>query len=317
VAAPLPPAAVTGFSLRVPVREFGPALPPAAVRSVPPGPLWAAFAGLVARTPPTGVGPSLAPDELFRRDWFARPHLSPARTRRLLEGIAALGPVVRRAGRRVRDIPPEHRRRFERLRRRVAAGHLRLVGFWVNRTHPVGLPGLPWEDLMQAGVFGLLRAAELFDPGRGAAFSTYAVPWVRHMIDRATQTTGRLIRIPTHQQTGPDRLPAAELARLARPLPVPLTLLPDPRCPDPAQALEADDAAAARVGVVREMLRALPAREAHVLVCRFGLAGNPEETLQQLGERLGLTRERVRQLERKALDKLASPRHRAAADGVL
>jgi len=205
--------------------------------------------------------------------------------------------------------------------------------------------GLPLDDLVQEGAVGLLRAIDLFDPARGYKFSTYAVWWIKQAIRRAVAMQVPLAHVPGnvqqerahlarqahalhatlgHPPSRADLAAALDIPRarvdaltapLARAVPLDLTvgdaetmtmsdLLPDPAAARPDVEAEAQERAAA----VRAALAATLDPRAHaVLVARYGLDGAPPRTLQEIGQRLGLTRERVRQIEARALRQLRSP----------
>lgn len=224
-------------------------------------------------------------------------------------------------------------------RDRMVRANLRLV---VNIARGYTGKGLGLQDLIEEGNLGLLRAVEGFDPGVGTRFSTYASYWIKQSIKRALINTAKTIRIPAYMvellskwRRATTRL-AEELGRtptpeeIARVLGLPRKKLPiikkairiynltpqtdqadagwslgemiqDERIRTPdTEMVESDNL----VHVMRQ-LETMDPREATVLRMRFGLDGQEPRTLKEIGESLGLTRERVRQIETEALGKLA------------
>ena len=229
----------------------------------------------------------------------------------------------------------------ERAKQRLSEANLRLVVSIAKRY--VGR-GMQFLDLIQEGNLGLMKAAEKFEPERGFKFSTYATWWIRQSITRAIADQGRTIRIPVHLVENINRVKktAGELLRkngrepTVEEIAVQLDLEPDrvrellQLAQDPISLEtpvgEEEDAhledfiqdeeagvpvdEAGRQLLRRELmnvLKSLTPREERVIALRFGLEDGRSRTLEELGREFNVTRERVRQIEAKALRKLRHP----------
>ena len=239
-----------------------------------------------------------------------------------------------------------------RARARLIEKNLRLVVSVARRYRGMGLP---FEDLIQEGNIGLIKAVEKFDPELGNRFSTYATWWIRQAIGRAIADKGRTIRLPTHAQgkvrtaartrnelsATLGREPADEEvaerlgwtvreARALSGLLVDVLSLDRPVGAEDGSAelnefVEDEQASGMPEAVIRDMekirlkesIAEMPARERQVLVRRYGLDDRDPATLAELSNELGVTRERVRQLQRNAEQclrgRLASERCRRGA----
>ena len=223
-----------------------------------------------------------------------------------------------------------------RARQRLIEKNLRLV---VSVAKKYRGYGLPFEDLIQEGNIGLMKAVEKYDPDRGFRFSTYATWWIRQAVQRAVADKGRTIRVPVHmtekirkvsraynelsaefEREPSDEAVAQRLDWNLEEVRLTMEAMPDATSLD--QPVGSDDASSSQLGdfvederasdtpgeVMREMetehlkeaIERLPERARYVLVRRYGLDDRNPATLAELGDELEISRERVRQLQREA-----------------
>ncbi|MBN1661056.1 MAG: sigma-70 family RNA polymerase sigma factor [Anaerolineae bacterium] len=242
-------------------------------------------------------------------------------------------------------------RQGEAARDRLIMANTRLV---ISIAKKYQGQGVPFQDLIQEGNIGLMRAVDKFDPDLGYKFSTYATWWIRQAITRALPDQGRTIRLPVHmadslrklhramreieQEQGRSPTPeeVAEVMELdpervrwmmrvaRRPLSLQKPVgeeedselgnfIEDEQVPSPVEATEQT--------LLREELEAvletLTPREARILRMRFGLEDGYDYTLEEIGDRFGLSRERIRQIEHEALEALRNPERTRSLEDYL
>jgi len=236
------------------------------------------------------------------------------------------------------ELAAKIKRGDKRAREQMIKANLRLV---VKIAHDYEGFGLPLLDLISEGNIGLMKAVERFDPAKGGKLSTYGSWWIKQSIKRALANQSKTIRLPVHlvdkiakmrrtamrlqEEFGREPtdeelaeelgISAARVAQMRTAAIRPASLdapigddesnnfaevVQDENADTPYEQLEDKTV----TGMLHEMIRTLDPREATILRYRFGLDGGTEKTLEEVGQKFGVTRERVRQIQNIALNKL-------------
>lgn len=225
-------------------------------------------------------------------------------------------------------------KRFVHLRNKFIERNIRLVMMISNRFVRYGIPQ---EDLIQEGTFGLQKAVGMFDPDKGFKFSTYSTWWIRASIVRYCRDKSRIVRLPINLQEKLERYYTAveklendgeafNVEKLSKMTDIPRGTIRRMRSLslEKYYSTEVDSKSGHKLGevledpvdrisqvddefgleLIRETLEFLPERQQFIIKARFGLDGGGGQTLQEIAEVFNLSRERIRQLEAKALESI-------------
>lgn len=289
-------------------------------------------------------------------DLAATAPVSPAEEKRLIKAMVGGKKAGKRLDRDF-DLSDEQRAKLEfmveegaQARRKLIEANGRLV---ISIANKYTGHGLSLAELSQEGVLGLIRAIDKFDIDKGVRLSTYASYWIRQSVSRAVAVQTRVIRLPVHKvdhlgkikrvmgqltqklgrlpeleeiaaQTGdaPEQIhellqDGQETLSLEEPVGDDGATLADFVENDLTQALEDQVDSSLLENEIRQALSGLTARESRIVELRYGLRDGQPLTLQDVAERFGLTRERIRQIEKEALAKLRRPDHAARLMGFV
>ncbi|MCB0191729.1 MAG: sigma-70 family RNA polymerase sigma factor [Anaerolineae bacterium] len=275
--------------------------------------------------------------------------VSPDEEKRLIREMLAGKQAYKRLTSKAEDLDPEECEKLRQSVDRGAASRKTLIQangrLVISIASKYSGHGLSLAELSQEGVLGLIRAIDKFDASKGVRLSTYASYWIRQSVSRAVAVQTRVIRLPVHkvdhlgkikkvmgqltQKLGrapeleeiaavtgdaPEQIyellqDGQETLSLEEPVGEDGATLADFVENDLTQALEDQVDSTLLETEIRRALAGLSARESRIVELRYGLRDGQPLTLQDVAERFGLTRERIRQIEKEALAKLRQPNH--------
>jgi RNA polymerase nonessential primary-like sigma factor len=275
--------------------------------------------------------------------------VSPAEEKRLIKEMIEGRKAFEHLSKKGAELSDEEREKFQAKVKKGAAARKTLIQangrLVISIASKYTGHGLSLAELSQEGVLGLIRAIDKFDVRKGVRLSTYASYWIRQSVSRAVAVQTRVIRLPVHKvdhlgkirkvmgqltqelgrapeleeiaaQTGdaPEQIhellqDGQETLSLEEPVGDDGATLADFVENDISQALEDQVDSTLLENEIRKALAGLSARESRIVELRYGLRDGQPLTLQDVAERFGLTRERIRQIEKEALAKLRQPHH--------